>query len=173
MYSCRSLLFYMVETIEYHDGQWHKQACTFLKGVTPHGLSSCSGWPEIINRPAGSDWTCTWFKKKNQTKEIHRTHIYRVKKMAHSYTKQSNANMNTLPISWLQSWPIKTDYIYQSYQTTNWPKLYNRRKCNTITMLQLYQSGSLTQILFVTHRKIHNFNSNDTWALNELRYQNA
>ena len=39
---------------------------TFLKGVTPHGLSSCPGWPEIINRPAGSDWTCTWFKKKKK-----------------------------------------------------------------------------------------------------------
>lgn len=28
---------------------------TFLKGVTPQGLSGCSGSPDIIKRPAGSD----------------------------------------------------------------------------------------------------------------------
>lgn len=37
---------------------------TFLKGVTPQGLSRCSGSPEIIKRPAGSDWTCTYVQPK-------------------------------------------------------------------------------------------------------------
>lgn len=32
---------------------------TFLNGVTPQGLSSCSGWPDITKRPAGSDCTRT------------------------------------------------------------------------------------------------------------------
>jgi len=36
---------------------------TFLKGVTPQGLSSCSGSPDIIKRPAGSDWTCTCIRQ--------------------------------------------------------------------------------------------------------------
>lgn len=33
---------------------------TFLKGVTPQGLSGCSGSPLITRRPTGSDWTRTW-----------------------------------------------------------------------------------------------------------------
>lgn len=32
---------------------------TFLKAVTPHGLSGCSGSPLITSRPAGSDCTRT------------------------------------------------------------------------------------------------------------------
>jgi predicted transcriptional regulator with HTH domain len=38
-----------------------KGAHTFLNGATPQGLSSCSGSPLITKRPAGSDWTRTWF----------------------------------------------------------------------------------------------------------------
>ena len=36
---------------------------TFLKGVMPQGLSSCSGSPVIISLPAGSDWIRTWEPK--------------------------------------------------------------------------------------------------------------
>lgn len=39
---------------------------TFLNGVTPQGLSNCSGWPDITKRPAGSDWTRTWFHQRTR-----------------------------------------------------------------------------------------------------------
>lgn len=37
-----------------------RRISTFLKGVTPHGLSGCSGSPLMASQPAGSEWTRTW-----------------------------------------------------------------------------------------------------------------
>ena len=40
-------------------GYKKSQRRTFLKGFIPQGLSTCSGWPVMTRRPAGSDWTRT------------------------------------------------------------------------------------------------------------------
>lgn len=44
----------------------------------PQGFSSCSGWPVITRRPAGSDWTRTWVSRQNEKVKHKNIHLLKV-----------------------------------------------------------------------------------------------